>query len=183
MSPYGVQPGEHIPGPVLHRYLTDFAMKFGVYSRTRFNTKVESIEPVETGGWRLKFFPDAAEQSLETKKVIIATGLTSQPNFPQYPGAEIFDAPYFHVKEFCRNSETVKTADEVVVIGGAKSAFDTAYAYAVEGGKVHLVIRENGKGPVSVIFGVIIRLWLTPSQSPTGLDCVSICARPTQEAT
>ena len=139
--------GEHIPGTVLHRYLTDFAKRFGVFQRTRFDTKVESLEPIQDG-WKLTTTSGKGPDTLETKKIIIATGLTSQPNFPQYPGAETFDAPYFHAKEFCRNGETVKTANEVVVVGGAKSAYDVAYAYAVEGVKVHLVIRENGNGPV-----------------------------------
>lgn len=40
----------------------------------------------------------------------------------------------------------MKTAKEVVIVGGAKSAYDVAYAYAVEGVKVHLVVRENGNG-------------------------------------
>lgn len=95
---YGVQPGEHIPGQVLHRYLTDFAKKFGVYSRTKFNTRVESLEPTSEGGWHLSTTSNGITEKLQTKKVIVATGLTSQPNFPSYPGAETFDAPYFHAK-------------------------------------------------------------------------------------
>ena len=42
---YGITHDDHIPGRVLHKYLTDFAKKFGVFSRTRFNTRVESLEP------------------------------------------------------------------------------------------------------------------------------------------
>ena len=110
---YGVKPGEHIPGTVLHRYLTDYAKKFGVFSRTRFNVKAESLEPHKDGGWNLATSPesDGGQQVFETKKVIIATGLTSQPNFPTYPGAETFNAPYFHGKDFCRNGHTVKAAE------------------------------------------------------------------------
>lgn len=107
MSPevYGVQPGEHIPGQVLHRYLTDFAKKFGVYSRTTFNTKVETLEPTSDGGWILSTTSNGGTEKLNTKKIIVATGLTSQPNLPAYPGAETFAAPYFHAKDFCRNGK------------------------------------------------------------------------------
>lgn len=42
---YGVRPGEHIPGDVLHRYLTDFAKRFGGFSRTRFHARVDAVEP------------------------------------------------------------------------------------------------------------------------------------------
>lgn len=131
--------------------MTDYAKKFGVFKRTKFNTKVESLEPV-SDGWKITTASDDGSGLLQTKKVIVATGLTSQPNFPQYPGAETFEGPYFHAKEFCRNGETVKTAREAVVVGGAKSAYDVAYAYASEGVRVHLVVRENGNGPVWISY-------------------------------
>lgn len=153
MSPevYGVQPGEHIPGAVLHRYLTDYAKKFGVFSRIQFDTKAETLQP-SGAGWSLSVSSDGEQRTLKTKKIIIATGLTSQPNFPVYPGAETFEAPYFHVKDFCRNAETVKTAQNVVVVGGAKSAIDTAYAYADNGAHVDMVIRKNGNGPIWISY-------------------------------
>ena len=146
---YGVQPGEHIPGKVLHRYLTDFAKKFGIFTRTKFNTKVDSLEPSKDGGWLLK---TEDSQTFETKKVIIATGLTSQPNIPSYPGLETFGVPFFHAKDFCRNGDTVKTAQNAVVIGGGKSAMDVAYAYAESGCHVDMVIRPNGNGPVWISY-------------------------------
>lgn len=148
---YGVQPGEHIPGPVLHRYLTDFAKKFGVYSRTRFNTCVETLRPSDSG-WIVTVTSAEKPDTLKTKKIIIATGLTSQPNFPQYSGAETFDRPYFHAKDFCRNGDTVSSAQNVVIVGGGKSAMDTAYAYATAGAHVDMIIRKNGNGPVWISY-------------------------------
>jgi hypothetical protein len=149
MSPkiYGVQPGEHIPGAVLHQYLTDFAQHFGVFSRTQFDTKVDSLQPTKDDTWELKVSSNGKQQFLQSKKVILATGLTSQPNFPQYPGAESFQRPYFHGKDFCRNGQTVQTAKQVVIVGAGKSAMDTANAYAAAGAHVDMVIRKNGKGP------------------------------------
>jgi cation diffusion facilitator CzcD-associated flavoprotein CzcO len=38
---YGVQPGQHIPGETVHRYLNDFATKFGILRRVRFSTLVK----------------------------------------------------------------------------------------------------------------------------------------------
>lgn len=145
---YGVKTGEHIPGPVLHRYLTDYAKRFGVFDRTQFNTKVEAVERRDTGGWKLTTSSEKGQQAILTRKVILATGLTSTPNVPTYPGAETFGAPIFHAKEFCRQGDTTMTAKNVVVIGGAKSAFDVAYAYLEAGAEVDLVIRPNGNGPV-----------------------------------
>ena len=146
---YGVKPNEHIPGGVLSRYLTDFSKKFGIYSRIRFNTRVESIEATDNG-YRVGITSGEKQQQLDTKKIIVATGLTSQPNFPQYPGKELFGAPYFHAKDFLANEGTLKTTESVVVVGAGKSAFDVAYAYAEAGVHVDMVIRKNGKGPVYI---------------------------------
>lgn len=146
---YGVKPGEHIPGEVLHRYLTDFAKKFGMFSRTRFNTKVVSIEATQDG-YRVAVSASNGDQVLETKKIIIATGLTTEPNMPQYPGKEDFGGPYFHAKDFRSNGSTVKSAEHVVVVGAGKSAFDVAYAYADAGVHVDMVVRKEGKGPVYI---------------------------------
>ncbi|KAK4624726.1 FAD-dependent monooxygenase DEP4 [Fulvia fulva] len=150
---YGITHEDHIPGRVLHKYLTDLSKKFGIFSRTRFNTRVESLEPTSDGGWKVVTTTNGEkEQTLHSKKVIVATGLTSAPNFPQYPGAETFNAPYFHAKDSCRQGGTVKTAKRAVVVGGAKSAMDVAFAYAAEGVPVDMVIRPSGNGPVWISY-------------------------------
>ncbi|KXJ88587.1 putative dimethylaniline monooxygenase [Microdochium bolleyi] len=156
---YGVGYGQHIPAAVLHRYLTDFAKKFGVFERIQFQTKVTAIEAVEAdGSWRVhttKVGDTSGETSvLETEKLIVASGLTSEPNLPRYNGQETFTPEFFHAKDFCRKADVVKTAKTAVVVGGGKSALDCAYALAVEGGAtVHLIIRPKGDGP----------LWLAPA--------------------
>jgi len=147
-SIYGVKDGEHIPGAVLHRYLTDFAKKFGILERMRFNTKLETVEPSKASGWSLTVSENEKQKVIETRKLIIASGLTSTPNMPHYEGQKSFTAPIFHAKDFCVQSEVMDKAKEVVVIGGAKSAFDVAYAFATKGIQVDLVIRKSGQGPV-----------------------------------
>lgn len=47
---FGVAPGQHIPGTVVHSYLTKYAEHFGVYGRICFNTLVETVEHHERGG-------------------------------------------------------------------------------------------------------------------------------------
>lgn len=154
---YGVKAGQHVPAAVLHRYLTDFAKKFGVFERTRFNTRVDALEATTQKTWNIHTSPSksntdpgAAPEILHAKKVIIASGLTSQPNIPQYPGQDTFKSTFFHAKEFCDRSDTVKSAKKAVVIGGGKSALDCAYAFATDGGNanVDLIIRPTGQGPV-----------------------------------
>lgn len=148
---YGVSEGSHIPGAVLHRYLTDFARKYGVLARTQFHTTVDSVEPCPPG-WRLSVTCTTSTatttRTLYTAKLILATGLTSTPNLPSYAGADSFCRPLFHAKDFCRRASELDAASQVVVVGGAKSAYDVAYALVQRGATVDLVIRPNGHGPV-----------------------------------
>lgn len=159
---YGVKEGSHIPGAVLHRYLTDFAEKYGILERMQFHTKVDNVEALRSGpesaapgpitAWRLSVTgPGDARRTITTTKLILATGLTSTPNMPEYAGASTFGRPLFHAKDFCRRAGELEGAERSVVVGGAKSAYDVAYALARGGNpaaSVDLVIRPDGHGPV-----------------------------------
>jgi cation diffusion facilitator CzcD-associated flavoprotein CzcO len=146
---YGPKEGQHIPAATLHRYLTDFANHFGITERTVFQTKVTAIEATEDGQWIIHTSSPIDEDDVRTKKVIVATDLTSTPNIPTYPGEEIFKPPFFHAKDFCTRADTVKSCKVATVVGAGKSAFDCAYVFAKEGqAQVDLIIRPTGQGPV-----------------------------------
>lgn len=146
---YGVRPDTHIPGAVLHRYLTDFARHFGFLDRIRFRSKVDVVEPAGDA-WKLTVTgPDGKTRDVVAKKLILATGLTSTPNMPTYKGSEDLGAPLFHAKDFCEQAPRLAgRVNNAVVVGGAKSAYDVAYAMVQDGATVDLVIRDNGHGPV-----------------------------------
>jgi cation diffusion facilitator CzcD-associated flavoprotein CzcO len=126
---YGVEEGRPLPGEVVQRYLTDYSKAFGVYQRIRFDCKVESCQRKNGGGWLLNL----SGHQMFASKLIIATGLTSDPLLPLIKGAESFEAPLFHSKDFKHNASTVDTSKTVCVLGGAKSAWDVVYAYASRG--------------------------------------------------
>ncbi|KAH8169366.1 pyridine nucleotide-disulfide oxidoreductase domain-containing protein [Sarocladium implicatum] len=149
---YGLKPHSHIPGTVLHKYLTDFARHFGIYDKIQFHTKVDVVEPTEDGAWKVTVTGPSGSKVVRAAKLILATGLTSTPNIPDYKGVETLDAPFFHAKDFCARADELTGAKNVVVVGGAKSAYDVAYALAAEGTTVDLVIKDDGHGPV----------WITP---------------------
>ncbi|KAK7403429.1 hypothetical protein QQX98_010795 [Neonectria punicea] len=145
---YGVPPNNHIPAAVLHQYLTDFAKHFGVFQRISFLAKVDVVEPAVEGGWSLAVTGPEGQRTVHAAKLILATGLTSTPNMPKYRGEDVFGAPLFHAKDFCKEAPNLTDVKHAVVVGGAKSAFDVAYAFVEEGATVDLVIRDNGHGPV-----------------------------------
>ncbi|RAH78907.1 FAD/NAD(P)-binding domain-containing protein [Aspergillus japonicus CBS 114.51] len=150
---YGVKADNHIPAATLHRYLTDYAKHFGVFDRVQFHTRVTAVQPrSEDDGWRLHVAcsndPVNFTTTIETKRLILATGLTSLPNMPSYSGQDTFHGPVFHAKDFKREADTLTSCTRVVVVGGAKSALDVSYAYTQAGVQVYLIIRPDGNGPV-----------------------------------
>ncbi|KAK3938149.1 FAD/NAD(P)-binding domain-containing protein [Diplogelasinospora grovesii] len=144
---FGVKPGQHIPGTVMHEYLSKYAEKFGIADKIRCSTKVLSAEHQDgaEGGWVLT--ADGADKKIFARKMILATGLTSEPFLPEFEGQSEFGATIFHGKDFLQHADTLDTAKSVTVFGGTKSAWDAVYAYGSKGIKVDWVIRESGHGP------------------------------------
>lgn len=147
---YGVEPGQHIPGHVIHRYLSDYAKKTGVFSRTRFDTKVLEVSRAsDNGSWMLKTDNDDLS-TLATQKLVVATGLTSTPFTPTFTGVEIFakSGLLIHSRDFAEYTDRLfNKSSSVTVLGGSKSAWDVAYACATRNVPVNLVIRSTGQGP------------------------------------
>lgn len=157
---YGVEPGQHIPGAVVHKYLLNYAEHFGIFNRIHFDTKVEAAEHQDSGGWLLTVTKDfnstGDSRSIAkyfTSKLIVAAGLTSDPFIPSIPGSDSFGAPLFHPKDFLKYASTLEADGPVCVFGGTKSAWDVVYAHASKGRRVEWVIRKSGHGPV----------WMSPA--------------------
>jgi hypothetical protein len=145
---FHVEPGQFIPGTILHKYWEQYAKNFRVYELIRFNTKAVKVEEYENDGWLVYTDQNGQQGNLATAKLIMATGLTSDPFLPQLNGAETFNVPLFHSKYFLQHADTLNVCKSIAVLGGAKSAWDVAYEYATKGIHVDMIIRESGKGPV-----------------------------------
>lgn len=150
---FGMKPGQHIPGQVVHEYLRQFAEHFNLTPLLRFRQKVETAELLDDGHWSLLVSSlDSSnaivrQSSILTRKLVIATGLTSEPNVPKFRNQETFGRPIIHSKQFQSFKKEVEVAKEIVVLGGNKSAWDAAYWAATEGAHVNLVMRPGGGGP------------------------------------
>lgn len=150
---FGMKPGQHIPGHVVHEYVRQFSDHFGLTPLFRFRQKVETAELQDDGSWSLLVSSlDASnaivsQSSIATRKLVIATGLTSEPNIPRFRNQETFGQPIVHSKYFRSHKKQVEAAKEIVVLGGNKSAWDACYWVATEGAHVNLVMRPSGGGP------------------------------------
>lgn len=145
---FGVKTDNYIPGEVVHEYLEAYATEFGISEHIRLRTKVLSAEHLDgaEGGWVLTIASSDAsdkrgQKLVKARRLIIATGITSEAFLPHFRGQETFGGRVFHGKHFQQNRDTLKTAKSAVVLGGHKFAWDAAYTYAMAGVETHMVIR------------------------------------------
>lgn len=88
--------------------------------------------------------------TIRSAKLVIATGYTTIPSMPVFPGQSLFQGSVLHQKEFGKATSTILASDSyemVTVLGGGKSAADMVYDSANAGKKVGWMIRETGEGP------------------------------------
>jgi cation diffusion facilitator CzcD-associated flavoprotein CzcO len=148
-----VQPGQHVPGRIVNAYLKAYAQRFGVDKLVHLNTKVTLAEHQENtidGGWILTLAAnkaqadscgDSPKSKVFTRRLIMATGLTSEPFAPRFRGQDEFGGRIFHGKYWPQNSDTLRTAKAATIFGNSKFAWDAVYSYAKAGVDVHWVIR------------------------------------------
>ncbi|KAH8195577.1 hypothetical protein TruAng_010259 [Truncatella angustata] len=151
---FGVKPGEHIPGAAVHDYLMQYAEKFDIIDHIHYQSRVEVAEHQENGGWVLKVLTHGEDTNsrryteIRARKLVVATGLTSDPFLPDIDGQESFGAPVFHNSKLQQHADIPDDSKRrVTVFGATKSGWDAVYAYATRGVKVDWVIRESGHGP------------------------------------
>ncbi|KAK5441960.1 hypothetical protein LTS15_011118 [Exophiala xenobiotica] len=136
--------------------------------RIRFGAEVSSLERITTG-WRIHCTTPSGRQSFDTRKVIVATGSTSEANMPDFQGQETFEGPIVHTVNLGR-SKVLEQADIkcVSIVGGGKSAADHAYQAVKAGKGVHWIIRRSGKGPGAFapveVGGAVRSIWHNVSE-------------------
>lgn len=145
---------DFFPAHYVTSYLEDYVNDH-VYNgrslRDRFQMQA-SVEQVykQENKWHVKIKGD--QKIRRAPKLIDASGLTSTPNIPRLEGKERFKGPMIHHKYFGRSDILHNQAHQnIVVLGGAKSAADIAYAAAKAGKTVSWVIRKSGSGPCAFV--------------------------------
>ncbi|EAU32657.1 predicted protein [Aspergillus terreus NIH2624] len=147
---FGVKAGEHIPGSVIQAYMEQYLAHHQLTDYVRLNTRVRVAARNDDDTWTLSISSPAGDDTtLHSKKLIVCTGITSQPYLPHFPGEESFAAPLFHTHDLPRHQDALlQPGRRITVFGGTKSAWDAVYAAATAGAHVDWVIRDNGHGPV-----------------------------------
>ncbi|KAK4904766.1 hypothetical protein LTR49_025832 [Elasticomyces elasticus] len=121
----------HLFTTYLERYLDDHKYNGqSLHERIHFNALVKKLSKID-GVWELHTTCGVTSRSA---KIIDAAGLTSHSYVPHIPGQYAFTGVQLHHADFGQ-STILKSSSiaRVVVIGGAKSAADFAYAAAKAG--------------------------------------------------
>jgi cation diffusion facilitator CzcD-associated flavoprotein CzcO len=156
----GIDKWADLPAEEVHEYLERYVDKFDLRGNLRLRTRVVSVEKVERGegkgqGWTVKVEEVESEEGqrarevLECDKLIVATGTSSTPSFPQGIDWTSFKGPVMHSKDVGMKHQLL-TADNIkrmTVVGGNKSAVDVVNLCALAGKEVDWVIRKEGYGP------------------------------------
>lgn len=142
----GITENGYISGETIHHYLNDFAWDYDLVRRTRLDTTVTNVSRI-AGGWRLEI---AGKDPIECTKVIYASGATSHAVIPKWPNSG-FTSPIMHSVDTGKHLETLRSVKTATIIGGAKSAYDTAFMLLKAGIKVHWIIRPDGSGPLALM--------------------------------
>lgn len=100
-------------------YLEAYADRFGIRSHIRFNTRVDKVEPLGDGSWRVAL-ADGTQRRY--RAVIVANGHLWDPRLPQFDGE--FGGEQLH-SHYYRSAEPYQ-GKNVLVVGIGNSAVDIA---------------------------------------------------------
>lgn len=135
---------------MIHSYLQTYADEHDLMRRIRFNSFVDNAQKNESG-WSLKFRD--SDDVLQTKKLLVATGVTSIPLMPLYYHDKDESIPTIHSRDLGQSFQHLKSAEiqNVAVVGAAKSAYDAVYLLLSMGKEVTWYVRTQGAGPLAIL--------------------------------
>ena len=148
------------PGPIVQKYLDDFADHFGVTPNIRFETEVTEIAERDGpgSGWAIAWRCGGEQGRDDFDLVVVCIGLFSHlPNMPEFPGQDGFGGEIMH-------NSGLKSRDQlrgrrVAVLGYGKSATDAAFESAAVAAETHIVIREPHWPLPSRLAGILPFKW------------------------
>ncbi|WP_127472873.1 flavin-containing monooxygenase [Microbacterium sulfonylureivorans] len=123
----------------LIRYFRDFADRFGLTDRFRFETKVTAVEKTDDGGWMLRADGPAGSTEHRYDGVILANGTLAEPNIPDFRGE--FSGELLHTSAY--KSASQLAGKRVLIIGAGNSGCDIAVDAVHHAASVDMSVRRG----------------------------------------
>jgi dimethylaniline monooxygenase (N-oxide forming) len=141
--PFNTKHGSFPKGAEVQAYIQSFAKDKGLYKNIKLNTEVKRMVPGhEQRGWTLHFCK-TGETELQQEHfdfVVVATGMYGTPMVPEIPGMDSFQGRTMHAESF--QDKSLVADKKVIVVGGGKSAIDSAVTAAKVAESSTLLFRE-----------------------------------------
>ena len=168
------------PGPIILKYLHDYADHFEISSKIRFNTRVTSLAEAESPdtGWTLTSENKSESSHDHFDLVVICIGLFSNtPNIPDFPDRDIFHGEVIH-NSLLKLEEQLKDK-RVAIVGYGKGSNDAAVESAKVASQTHMIFREAHWPVPQKLAGILPFKWglfnrLTSTLIPVYQDTTSV---------
>ena len=131
------------PGPVIQKYLEDYAVEFGVWPHIRFNAPVVGLRQGRggEGGWIIACDQGGVPREATFDLVVVCIGLYSnKPHMPGFPGQDRFAGEIIHISDL--KSANQLAGRKVAVVGFGKSATDAALESAAVAAETTIIFRQ-----------------------------------------
>ena len=147
------------PGPIIQRYLEDYARQFGLWPHLRFGAEVTALRQDGSGtGWHLSYIENGSNHEAQFDLVVVCIGLYSNtPHLPRFEHQAQFHGEIIHVSEL---SNTARLAGKkVAVVGFGKSATDAALESAKVAATTTIIFREAHWPVPPLLLGALPFKW------------------------
>ncbi|SIT88553.1 NAD(P)/FAD-dependent oxidoreductase [Microbacterium sp. RU33B] len=123
----------------LIRYFRDFADRFALTERFRFDTRVTSVAREDDGTWMLRAAGAAGPVEKRYAGIVLANGTLAEPNVPTFRGE--FSGELMHTSEY--KTATQLTGKRVLIVGAGNSGCDIAVDAVHHAASVDMSVRRG----------------------------------------
>jgi cation diffusion facilitator CzcD-associated flavoprotein CzcO len=135
----------------IHRFLREYAERFGLREHIRFQTAVEQAQRRPQGGWKIR---TADGEEHEFDNLLVCNGHHWDPSYPDFPGS--FAGDTIHSHHYIDPTEPLDLRGQrVVVVGIGNSGVDIVSELSRKGvaDKVFLSTRSGAYVVPKYVFG------------------------------
>ena len=133
MMPFPAGTPRYVPRAQVVAYLETYAARFGL--APRLGCGVETARKID-GGWRVT----VGGETIDTRALVPATGVTETPNYGDWPGLDGFPGPVLHSRDYRRPADL--PGQRVLVVGFGNSGGELAIDLAENGREVDIAVRS-----------------------------------------